>query len=63
MKRNFIHIILNIHTYDYIIKLFAHIHLYIFMSAIAGLTAKSSGLKFFEGTLEYPRGNIGYKKL
>ena len=33
--------------------------IYICMSAIAGQTAGPNGLTFFEGTLEYPRGNIG----
>ena len=48
-----------IHTYIHTIKLFAYIHIYMFMSAIAGLTAGPIGLTFFEETLEYPRGNIG----
>jgi len=35
---------------------FAHINLFVYMSAIAGQTAGPNGLTFFEGTFEYPKG-------
>ena len=56
-------IIIMIKIIIYIIKLAAHIYIfvciYIYMSAKAGQTAVPNGLKFFERTLEYLGGNNG----
>ena len=39
-----------------------HTYIFVCMLAIAGQTTELDGLKFFEGTLEYPEGNISYTK-
>ena len=44
----------SLNTRESLTKLFAHIN----MSAIAGQTAGPNGLTFFEGTHEYPGGNV-----